>query len=194
MRTLPFTAILFLLMFSACTTTPVPPEAAAPHFTKEPALSLNVGKIEFADEYRSPGTPPNVEHLFDYTPADVFKTWVHDHIHPTGGQNTLQITISDASVVEAKLPKTKGLEGFFTVDQGSSYDGKLSVEMRIFKPGSAISEAEVSATTNHSSTLVENATLQQRDKLFYDLTLEMVNTIGSQLDHDMRQYFSTYIK
>jgi hypothetical protein len=182
------------LLLVACTATPSTPSLPAPRFTDEAPITLRVGKIEIANEFHSPAQPPHVEYRFDYPPADMLRAWVDDRIRAGGGEDILEVTIKDASVVAADLPKTQGLKGVFTVDQSKRYDGRFEVEMRIYKPGDAISETQISASATRSITEPENTTLQQRDKLFYDLGMDMTRAVGKELKRNIQQYFANYIE
>src|SRR5690242_3095249 len=108
---------LLIALLAACQPTAVPPPAPELSFTRYQPINLNVGKMEFVEEYKSPMQPPNVDQLMPTSPDQAMHIWVRDRLHGSGGDKTLQIIIKDASVIETALPKPGGMKGFFTNSQ-----------------------------------------------------------------------------
>ena len=58
-------------------------------FTRYQPIYLNVSRVEFVNEYKSPLRPPNVEHLMPSSPEDAMRIWVNDRIRAVGPANSL---------------------------------------------------------------------------------------------------------
>lgn len=162
-------------------------------FTRYQPIYLDVSMIENADEYKSPMTLPNVEHLMPFSPTEAMHIWVKDRLRAVGGDKTLQVIIKDASVIETKLPKPGGFTAFFTVHQDKRYDAKLSVEMRIYGEGDAMSLASITANVTRSVTMSESASAAERDAVLYRLTADMMEQMNAELEKNIFQYFGSYI-
>lgn len=190
--TLLLSVLLMAFLLIGCQNTPAPASYAAPSFSSLPKLSFNVAKVEVDEEYNSPMRTPNVEHLFPTTPAQAVHIWVNDRIQATGSGGQMLFIIKDASVVETALPVKKGVEGAFTNEQASRYDAKLIVEARIYSQDQAVSTASTDVTITLSRTLPENATLEQHDRLFNEMTNTMMQMFNQQMEQNMGSYFGNY--
>src|SRR3546814_2994630 len=62
------------------------------------------------DAYRSPGTAPNVEHLFPSPPATAMARWASDRLEAVGTNGSAIFTILRADVVEVLLERTTGIK------------------------------------------------------------------------------------
>lgn len=185
-------AIGFSLLLVSCNNGPLHQNLQAPSFKNLPPIGLNVAEIKVVDEYTSPASTPYVEHLFPTTPAEGVHRWVGERIQARGKHNILEVTIKDASVIAVDLPRTQGIQGVFTKDQAKRYDGKLSVELRIYAPGELMSKANVSADITQSQTIAEDATPVEREALFNNLTLQMLSRMNTELEKNIRLYFNNY--
>ena len=196
MRTRSFFRIVCILslgLYAACNTGgPTTAQLPTVDLSRMTPISLSVGKITFVDEYQPPLRAPNVDHLIRPTPADNVHRWVNERIRATGGDAILEVTTSDASIVEVNLPRTAGMKGLFTKDQAQRYDGHISVEMRIYAPGELMSKSSVTAEVSQSRTIAENATLDQREALFNALSNDMLTQLNGELERNIGQYFASY--
>ena len=181
------------IVLASCQTAVPQMDSKLPRFSDKAVIRLNAASIDVLEEYTSSAKPPYIEHMFNYSPSEVFKSWVNDRLKSTGKSRRIEITILDASVKETDLQKTPGIKGLFTNDQGARYDANMQVQMRIYEEGKAIAVAEAEATAGVSRTLAENASLVERDQFFDRLTLEMVNKTTFELEKNMRRYFAPYM-
>ncbi len=185
-------AIISLLFITACSTE-APQNLHAPNFTNYPRINIDTANIEVIEDYKSPQTAPNIEHLMPYSPADAMQIWVKDRLHATGSSKILQVDIIDASVIATELPKTQGIKGLFTNDQDKRYDARLEVEMRIYGD-SALSEASTNVVITRSTTIPENASVVSRKAAYNQLVLDLTKMLNEKLEKNMRQYLNNYIK
>lgn len=186
-------SVLLALSLVACTNTPPAPPPFTISFADKPAYTLAVGKIDIVEEYKSSFKYPNVEHLFTVNPAESVRIWARDRLREGGGENFAEIVILDASVIEKPLPLNKGIKGAFTNEQAESYDANLAVEVKIFKPGKAIPSAKISVNVSKSTTVAENATVADREKLFNDIITDMAKSLDAQLEQNIGSYLNNYI-
>ncbi len=168
---------------------PIPREV---NFKRYQPIMLNVGKIDFIEEYKSPMRDPNVDHLMPVTPTEAMKKWTDDRLRVAGMNKALQVIVKDASVIATPLPKPGGLQGVVSMGNDRKYDAILNVEMRIYGDG-AMSEASIEVTATQSITISETATLNERDAMYRRMVFNLMETINAQLEKNMFQYFGNYI-
>ena len=192
-RSLTALVISCLMLVTACAPSAPAPKHYMPSFADKPAYVLNAGRIDVVEEYQSSFKFPNAEHLFAVTPAEGAKIWVKDRLHASSGENVAEFVIKDASVIETALNRTKGIEGAFTKDQSQQFDGKLSVELKIFEPGKMIPAANVNVNVAKTMTLREDASPVDREKLFNQMTDELLAMLNSQLEKQISSYFNNYL-
>ena len=168
---------------------PLPPELS---FTKYQPIYLDVGSIDFADEYQSPMAPPNVEHLIPYSPAEAFHIWIKDRLRAVGTNKSLQVIIKDASVLSTPIqqPDTGLIP---SVHNSNRYDSRLEVEMRIYSSNDAMSLASVHATATASITIDEKASLAERSTIFRKLISTLMENLNAEMERNIYQYFGNYI-
>jgi len=189
------TWILFLITMlglAACSSSAPVPNTQPLSFTQYPPINIDVARIDMIEEYKSPFSAPNVEHLMPYTPADSIILWVKDRVHATGHDKILQVTIKDASVKSIDLPKTQGLTGLFTNDQDKKYDGRIEVEMRIYGD-QPMSVANTSVVITRSITIPENASPNTRKAAYTQMVQDMMKMMNDKLESNMRSYMGNFI-
>jgi hypothetical protein len=176
----------------ACESAPPPPQFPELTFTHLPPIKLDVARIDVVRQYVSPGVKPNVEQLFPVLPAAVAERWAHDRLRAVGGDGVARVIIQRASVVEAKLPRTTGLQGMFTTDQAWRYDGVLEVSIEVLDRTDG-RHGSVSVRAMRSRTAPENVTLNDRDKLWFDLTEALINDVNASLERQIKEDFRPFL-
>lgn len=184
---------LGLAVLAACETTVERPEFAQFTYTHLPELKLDVARIEFIGEYRSPLTAPHVEHLFPTPPADAVRRWVGDRLQAVGVQRTARVFLKDASAVGVALEGRTGIEGWFWVDQVERIDGRIHVLVEILDE-SGLREAYTSAEIKRSRTLAEDLTLNERDQIYFELTEALMNDFNATLELNIREFLGRYLR
>lgn len=182
-------AALLLVVVSAlaaCETTPPRPTYPPIRFNDLPPIRLDVARVEVVEEYRSPGVLPNVEQLFPERPAAAAAQWARDRLRAVGTRARAEAIIRQASVVEVPLKTSAGLAGAFTTEQSERYDGILEMVVRILDDsGKQLASAYAKSTLSRS--VAENITLNDREKLWYDMTVSMMRTVNDALERQIRQ-------
>lgn len=185
---------LFALMLSFTGCSYVQSDTPAPlSFKRYQPIILNVGTVEFIDEYKSPGKAPNVEHLLPYSPEEAMRIWVKERIRATGNESTLQVIIKDGSVISTPLATSTGVMTFLGLAQDKRYDLNLVVEMRIYGRGSAISEASIQVSAQRTISITDNTSLHERNVAFQRMIAEAMESINAELEKNMFAYFGNYI-
>jgi len=186
------TALAATALLASCQTgpgRPVYPELSYAHLAP---IRLNVADIQVQRIYASPGTKPNVERLFPVRPADAAERWARDRLQPVSSEGVAVVKILQASVVEVELPRTGGLRGAVTTDQSERYDGVLEVSV---EASSRVTNRQVmvSSKATRSRSVPEDITLNDREKVWFELTEALMNDINASLERQIYDNFGTFI-
>ena len=180
------------LALSACELHP--PSSDFPELTYghlEP-LRFDVAAIEVEQVYQPSSEPPNVELLFPVRPGDAAADWARDRLQAAGTARRLRFIVREASVVETALETKGGLTGAMTTEQSERYDAKLAVEIEIIDD-SGWKEASAMARVARSITVAEDATLHERETVWYELTQKLMNDLNAQLEDTLRRIFYRFL-
>jgi hypothetical protein len=186
-------SVLAVGALGACETTvtrAVIPELSFKHL---PVLSFAVARIEIIETYRSPLRPPNVEHLFPTPIAAALKRWSDDRLEAAGGANILRVTIEDASAIVEELETNKDIEALFTTEQAERVDARLQVKIEIIGPDGAV-PAYTNTEASRSRTTPENVSLNERDQIYHDLTVVLMNDFNTSQEQGIRRYLEAYLR
>jgi hypothetical protein len=121
------------------------------------------------------------------------ETWAKDRLRAVGRTGSVRLTIEQASVTETKLKKTDGVKGVFTTDQAERYDGTLSMQLEAFgniNNGAATARA----TVRLSRTVPEDATLVEREGVWFKMTEAMMTEMNKALEARIRRHMGAYLK
>lgn len=185
--------LLVLGLACACSTTVNRPTVQKQDFAGQPPLVLSVARIEVVENYQSPLTEPNVEHSFPTTPAAAFKKWLGERIKADGQNDTLRVTIEDARAVRVPLPRTEGLEGAFTTDQVERIDATIAVLIEVVNKG-GVTASFITAKAQRSRTLPEGLSLNERDKIYQEITESLVNDLNATIEQNIRRTLAKYLE
>ncbi len=171
-----------------------PPETAFPELTFDhrPPLSFDVARIEVEQAYQPQVEPPHVEQQMPLPPAAAAARWARDRLRAGGGEGRLVFTVREASVIERPLEKTGGLAGLWTVDQSERYDVRLVMTMTLYN-GFGAQEASATVTATRSATVPEDASLNQREAIWFALVEKLMRDSDHQLEETLRRYFGRHL-
>ncbi|MBO6561620.1 MAG: hypothetical protein JJ959_13840 [Nisaea sp.] len=184
--------VLMLPLLSACET---PPSATFPELTfrhKQP-VRVAVGSIEVFNEFRIPFAAPNVEHKMPVAPGPAAERWGADVLQATGGTDKLVMVITDASVTETALKKKTGLTGAFTTDQTERYAARIAVRLEIRTPENK-RRAVAEAFATRSATIAEDASLADRETLWYKLTEELMDDFDTAVRPQITAHLGEFLR
>lgn len=182
--------LLLPILMSGCET-PVPgrgfPEIS---FAHEQPIRLDVAKVEVKESPRVAD-----EKSIDYElPVSLRKTanrWARERIKPVGRQGVAVVTIEQATVTEERLKKTGGFKGAFVTDQTERYRGTLRMTVEIT---SARGEAVARAEGERTRTVAEDATLADREKVWFEMTETLIRRVDKEMDSQIRRHMARYIR
>lgn len=185
-------AVIAALTVSACEM--APPQQRLPQltFAHLQPYRLDVGRVEVASEYQAPLRDPNVEHIMPVSPEAAVKRWVQDRLQPVGTTGAVRVLIRDAHVVEVPLQTDKGFTGLFKQQQAERYDAVLDLLVQVLDERN-LPRAEIVARTQRSRTVPEGTTLNDRDRVWFDMVEEMMGDLNTQFEGLIPQYFGQYL-
>jgi hypothetical protein len=175
------------LALGACADAPPLPQFPTLTYTHLPRIVFEAERLEIANEYQAPLAPPNVEHLFAQRPDAVLQRWANDRLAVSGrGENLVRFVIGDARVTETELPRETGVRATFTNFQAQRYDGRMqaTIEIRQVRGNFRVGDAAASATRSRS--VAENISLNDRERVWYEMVEQMMADINAELDRQVR--------
>lgn len=178
-------------VLAACTNPPPDPVFPEVTFTHLPPIRLDVRSLEIVDASVSPGRA-DVSSGMPVPPSIAAQQWANDRLVPAGNSGSVVFTITEASVVETKLERTQGVRGVVTRDQSERYDGKLAAEVTI-RDATGGRSGTVSAEATRSRTVAENISLNQRDKVWFEITEAMINDLNGELEKAINQFLQPFL-
>jgi hypothetical protein len=188
-----FLGLVLIATLAGCETPATRPVFPDIRFTDQPKLRLDVVAIDIEEQFHPTFQAPDVEHLFPVPPERAAENWAHDRLEATGTTRRARVRIIDASVKEVELPKTQGITGAFTTDQAERYDGAIEVSIDIMGDN-GFPVRTVSAKATRSQSVAEGITPNERDKVWYDMTKQMMADLNQELEKQMRANFGYYLQ
>lgn len=185
-------AAFALFALSACETKPIAQKLPSISFADKRPITLNVGQLEIVPEYQSPGKRPNIEHLMPISPEAATVRWAQDRIKPMGRTGSARVLIKDARVVEIALKTDKSFTGMFKEEQAERYDAVLDVAVQVLDERH-FPVADVLARATRSRTVPEGVSLNERDRVMFELTEALIRDIDSQMEGLINSYLSRWV-
>lgn len=176
---------------AGCTTPPPSPQFPKLTFGHLPPFRLDVQTLNIVDGFRETNRA-DVASGMPIPPAVAARQWANDRLVPAGDSGTVTFTITQASVIESSLERTTGVRGVVTTDQSERYDGKLAARITITNPARRLN-GEVSAEATRSRTVPENLTLNQRDKVWFEMSEALINDLNSELEKAINQFLQPFL-
>ncbi len=180
-----------LVLLAGCETHVEVPSYAKITFNHLPPLALNVATVSAKSIYQSPLVAPNVEHEFPVDLAETAQGWVDDRLRATGASGTAVLTVLDASVIETELKKETGLTGLVTTDQGHRYDAVLTATLAA-EDLAQQRAAEVNVTVKRSQTVPEDATFNEREKIWYEMSEKLMVDFDKKLEQAIGDHMGLF--
>lgn len=179
-------AAVAALALSACQSAPSRPPVRPVGFTNFAPIVLNVATVDVVDQRRAGGAA-TVDGRIPVPPAEAVRRWAAERLQAGGRQGRVRVVIKDASVVETQLPRTGGVQGYFTNQQAQRYDGRIEVEVAGEVPGDTSFRGFTRATVTNSTTVPENITLADREATLQEMTRAMAEDLNARLDAGIRK-------
>jgi hypothetical protein len=183
--------LLLAPLLSACETEVPARKFPDISFTHEPPINLDVASVQVENKPAPPSSQGTVVYDLPVTPASVAEKWAQQRLKAVGQNGSAIVHVEKASVVEEKLKKTEGFRGLFTTDQTERYVGELQISVSIASDrGQATARAEAKA----SRTVAEDASLADREKLWFELVEHLAREVDTVLDQQVKMHLSDYIR
>ncbi|HZT19480.1 MAG TPA: hypothetical protein VFA23_08760 [Dongiaceae bacterium] len=157
---------------------------------------LAVDHVDVVDAYRPPMTAPNVEQDFPVSPAATAAEWGRDRLAATGGSTSRAVyTVLRGDAVETHLAQedSGGMFSDFNVPQSDRYDLTIAVRLQIIDPDGKV-KASVDATATRSRTVAQDATLNDRERVWFSLTEQTMKELNASLEKAIPQYLGSYLR
>lgn len=186
------TVLFAALMLAACQTPSPQNKFSEITFKHLSPIKLDVRTIDVDQTYRQSNQHPNVEHLFPVNPAQVVARWPRDRLQAAGPSGSARFIVHNASAVEIPLKTKTGLKGIATIDQSERYVAKMTVELQIMDDTGRI-EGTVTAEAERSITVDEKASLNEREKVWFKLTEDIMRDLDAQLEKTIKEILFKYV-
>ena len=182
---------LIALAVSGCASPPAPkfPEL---RFTHLPKITLDVASIEIVDNFQPAGVA-HIENRMPVSPETALRNWAQDRLQAGGVSGVAKFIINSAAVTETKLTKKGGITGAFTTQQSHRYDAGLRVELRL-EGVPRVSKAYAEANVTRSQTLGEDASINVREQMWFDLTESLMKDYDPLMSASIRTHLSDLVR
>jgi hypothetical protein len=174
-----------------------PPRARFPELTYGHlgGFRLDVSRIDIVTEYQPPMIAPNIEHLMPVNPVDALQRWGRDRLQATGTPGRIgRFVITDAKVLDTPLPRSQGMRGAFTTDQTNRYDGTLACAVEVREERANYRAGMATAWATRSRTVPEGITLNDRERVYFELVESLMNDINAELDRQIKANLGQFIR
>ena len=184
--------LICALALLSCANPPPPQTFAEITWTHLAPFRFNVARVDVVSAYKPTFEEPYVEHLFPVPPEKVVRRWIHDRIMPDGPSGWAKVTINDASVKETALHHPHTFQSHFTVEQGERYEATVDVTIEIYT-AKGFREGFANARAVHTQTVPEDATLNERERFWYDLTDAVMQDFNAEMDKNIHIYLKRFL-
>lgn len=184
---------LSLLTLAACVTSGPQPSYPEITFAHLQPLKLDVAEIVYAPRYQPPIAAPNIGHEFPTPPVKAAERWIKDRLVAVGTAGQAKVIIRQATGTETKLQVKKGLTGAFTTDQAWRYDAHVEIVVEAVDPNRKIT-AQAGTVAQQSRTVPEDASLKEREDVWFALTENLMRTFDTAFEAQIRKDLGKFIK
>jgi len=168
-------------MLASCGSAEPPATFDDIQFKDQRPIRLSVSAVTVEVAFAPTFQPPEVEQNFPVPPQRAIENWVHDRLVMNSPESPYhaKVIIKDASVRE---------------DRGNSattYTAHAAVEIEILD----VNDAPVRRATADSSltdTVPRNASLDDQDVVWYNMTKKLVTSLGHDLERQIKNNFFPY--
>jgi len=185
-------SLAFAAIVAACSSPPPPLRLPDMTFTQSAPWRFDVARIEVVNQYSAPTEPPHIEYDMPVSPEHAVRNWVRDRLKAVGSSGVMRVVIRNASATETPLATDKGIKGMFTKEQAANVELNLDVAIQILDERQFV-VAEVSGRASRSRTEPEGQKLNERDKLLYDLTYDLLRGFNEGVASDIPATFSRWM-
>ncbi len=180
---------------ASCADAPTMPQFPPLTYSALGRFTFEAERVEVALDYRPPLAPPNVEHLFIQPPVDVLRRWAGDRLAVSGrGERYLRFVIADAHVTETQLPRQSGVRATFTNEQAQRYDGRIEAALEVRQLRGNFRDGFATAAATRTRSVAENISLNDRERVWYEMVEQMMGDINAELDRQIRANMQRFMQ
>lgn len=185
--------LIVALQLTACSTPDPAQTLPALTFEHLAPIRIEAQSLQVDRSYRPPLDQSHVEATAPVSPAEALATWAEDRIQAVGGSGMLRFNIIEGSLVEEPLSVEKGLMDVFKNQQAFRYTVVVEGELELAgAPG--IRRIAAAARAERSTTVPEDATLNERDRALFELVEKVMAAYDRQMEDSVRRYFGNYLR
>jgi len=184
--------VLAVFLLAGCET-PAPRRFPEITFQHLPKIRIDVARIEYAPRYQPPVAPPNIGHEFPVPPAAAAERWIADRLVAVGKRGVATVTIEQATATEKRLSVTKGIKGAFTTDQAWRYNVRVAMSIKAIDPDRQRT-ATARAEARVSRTMPEDASLADREAVWFALTEKAMKRLNRVFESEIRKDLAAFVK
>jgi polyhydroxyalkanoate synthesis regulator phasin len=159
-------------------------------FLHKAPYKLDVATIEVEKQPVAPDAG-NVVHELPVTLDAVAEKWARQRLTAAGANGRAVVKIEKASVVEENLKKTGGLRGVFTTDQTQRYTADLAMSLSLSNDHG---QGTVQASARKIRTIAEDATLAQREKLWFEMVEALAREVDDEMDRQITAHLTEFLR
>jgi hypothetical protein len=179
---------------TACTTPPRRPRFPTIGFAHKPPFLFRAARVDIRSEYSRPNRAPNVEHEMPLAPDRAAGQWAEDRLQANGeGDAVVRFTVHEAGVVEKRLSVERGLTGLLKNEQAESYYAALEGTVEVMDGLTGIALAAATAKVWRSQTVAENATMNERDSIWFGLVERLITDFDAAMTARIQDHLAAYL-
>ena len=185
-------ALIATLGLLSCAAPPPKQQFADITFEHLPPYKFNVARVDVVSDFKPTLEPPYVEQQFPIPPERAIRQWIRDRIQPAGVEGVAKVVINNASVKQVELPQKKDLESKFTTEQTERYDAVADVTINIYGTR-GFRDGYTEAHVERTQTVPEDATLNERERIWYNMTDALMKDFNTQMEENIREYLQKFL-
>lgn len=184
--------LVLALVLSACTTSAPVQRFPEMTFRNLPPIRLDVGRIEVVSEFRPAAQAPHIEYDMPIAPENAIRRWVQDRLQPVGREGTIRVVIRNAEATSTPLKTDDSFKGYFKKEQAARIEMAVDVAVQWLDERQFV-KAEASGRSARSRTTLEGTTLNERDKILYDMVEDLMKGYNGEIEPSIRASFGPII-
>lgn len=179
-------SLLMLAFLFGCKTNPAGNYQAL-NFSAYPEIKLDAKEMKVENQFQPTYAFPDADHLSPISPSAALEQWAKERLVANGdGQKKVKFLIKNASIKETKADKSEKL---FNTEPIGNYRITLDASIQVFDKDPLFPFSEVTANSEIMKEIPANASVEDREKILYDITKQAVNNLVENLYQNSKLYF-----
>ena len=162
-------------------------------FAHLPAFNFAVSQIAVEQRFNAPASQSHVEARLPTSPGKALRQWAKDRLKAVGGPGTLKLIIENASATETELPRDESIKGKFTKQQAQRYDMAVKATLSLVDTGGT-ERGTALAQASRTITVREDASLNERERILFDLVDRMLADFNTEMETSIRQHLAPWLR